>query len=223
MKARESDVKTADGREAAIKRLADEILYEYADSFLDRPSRANGTGKLSAREFARLGKEQFRIIEQNILTSHANIPLAGVLRTSERYMPQINKGYVGFMIEQHGEKYDSVLNAYDLENSSQRVACLRALYKAHGCRNTGLSRSSDGITFDRETEPHDVITRIFSNSAHINKPVDAARYSYIGLMNAVCDLFLDVHKQDPAVIALWNSNGIDPDGSGYPGGLGCAA
>lgn len=223
MKARECDIETEDGREVALRRLVNEVLYQYADIFLTKPSRANDTGKLSTLEFARLGKEQFRIIEQNILTSHANIPLAGVLRTSERYMPQMNKGYVGFMIEQHGEKYDTVLNAYDLENSAQRVACLRALYKAHGLRNTALLRSSDGITFDRETEPHDVMTRIFSNSAHINKPIDAARNSYIGFMNAVCDLFLDVYKQDPAVIALWNSNNIDPNGSGCPGGLGCAA
>lgn len=199
MKARECDIETAEGRCLEMQRLASELFYQYAERVLDKPSRSVGTGDLSCLEFAKQGKEQYRAIEGSMLFSGANVSLSAILRTYKRYMPQLDSGYAGRMIAAHGVQYNPVINAFDLQDADQRVACLQALYEAHGWAD-GIDVDSAMMTFDHETVPHDFITRAFSNSAHIHKPQDAAHYSYIGLMNAICDLFLNLEKQNPDLV-----------------------
>jgi hypothetical protein len=224
MRAHRRDIETPEGREASLTRLANAAFHGNQSmimSLLDRPSRSNGTGNLSLREFAKQGITEFRTVEQKLLHSPiANIPLKGFLEDYKRFMPDILSEYACFMINEcHKGRYDAVLNMNKLETADERVQTLRALYQAHGV--DGIDTASEHITFDHETRKHEFFSRPNSPGIHINRPDEAALSSYVGFMNAVCDLFLDPAKQKAEDMAAWQAclSGGDPQDTPW----GCAA
>lgn len=224
MRAHRRDIETPEGRDAALTRLANAAFHSnpiMVNYLLDRPSRTNGTGNLSLRDFTKQGITEFRTVEHKLLhSSIANIPLKGFLEDFRRFMPDIESDYANFMINEcHGGYYDAVLNMNKLETADERIQTLKALYQAHG--SDGIDIPSKYISFDYETHKSEFFSRSNSPGVMITRPDEAALASYVGFMNAVCDLFLDPAKQKAEDMAAWHAHnsGIDPEDAP----LGCAA
>ncbi len=214
MRAHRRDLQTPDDREFALTKLANAAFHGRESmivTLLDKPSRTSGTGSLTVREFARAGISEFRSVEKQFLhSSIANIPLKAFLEDFERFMPEADLEFVKFMIRDcHGEKYDRILNQNKLETVEERLQTLSDLYEAHGAE--GIDEPSENFTFDDETREEEFANLEVSPGRHIKIPIMAAHASYVGLMNAICDLFLDPAKQKAEDMAAWYAHKY-PDG-----------
>lgn len=205
MRAKRKDIETEGGREDALTKLVNVIFHEnqsMVSMFLNKPSRSNGTGDLTTLEFAKKGRAEFRAIESKIIYSNANIPLHAILGDFDRFMPDMDINYVEFLaLKCHGRKYNRVLNGFELYSAEGRLECLKALYEAHGAE--GIDEPSDNFIFDDETRLVEFHYRDISPGKHIKRPDQAAQESYVGLMNAICDLFLEPTKQKSEDINAW--------------------
>lgn len=205
MRAKRKDIETEEGREKALTKLANVIFHNnptMVSLYLNKPSRTNGTGNLTTLEFAKKGRSEFRTVESKIIYSNANVPLHAILGDFDRFMPDMEEEYVTFMALQcHGRKYNRILNGFELYEPEGRLACIQALYEAHGVSE--IDQPSDNFTFDWETRLEKFHYREISPGKHIKRPDQAAQESYIGLMNAICDLFLEPSKQKPEDMDAW--------------------
>lgn len=208
MRAKREDLETEQGREKALTKLVNIIFHNnpmMVDMFLHKPSRTNGTGDLTTLEFAKKGRAEFRTVESKIIYSNANIPLHAILGDFDRFMPDMEYDYAEFMaLKCHGRKYNRTLNGFELYTAEGRLDCLKALYEAHGAE--GIEEPSGNFTFDRETLTEEFNSREISPGQPIKRPDEAAKASYVGLMNAICDLFLDPSKQKPEDLNAWHEH-----------------
>lgn len=208
MRAKRNDIETEEGREKALTKLVNVIFHNdqmMVSLFLNKPSRSNGTGDLTTLEFAKKGRAEFRTVESKIIYSNANIPLHAILGDFDRFMPDMGYDYAEFMaLSCHKRQYNRVLNGFELYTAEGRLDCLKALYEAHGA--SGIDQPSENFTFDAETLRDEFNSRVISPGRNIKRPDQAAQASYVGLMNAICDLFLEPSKQKPEDMIAWQEH-----------------